>query len=145
MWCKVLVWMLMAALVLPPSLTGCVSRNRDYRADAPTSGLSRNRAPSPALAENTAGASSSRRDAAREENSRPRGLNEALFNTVPSFMGLPGLAPQRGVDGSLDEGLGFHQDAQRVGPEATTILTASAPAPISGPGWGPAREPGWRA
>ena len=110
MWCKVLVWMLMAALVLPPSLTGCVSRNRDYRADAPTSGLSRNRAPSPALAENTAGASSSRRDAAREENSRPRGLNEALFNTVASFMGLPGLAPQRGVDGSLDEGLGFHQD-----------------------------------
>ena len=119
MWCKVLVWMLMAALVLPPSLTGCVSRNRDYRADAPTSGLSRNRAPSPALAENTAGASSSRRDAAREENSRPRGLNEALFNTVASFMGLPGLAPQRGVDGSLDEGLGFHQDGttRRAGSE----------------------------
>ena len=119
MWCKVLVWMLMAALVLPPSLTGCVSRNRDYRADAPTSGLSRNRAPSPALAENTAGASSSRRDAAREENSRPRGLNEALFNTVASFMGLPGLAPQRGADGSLDEGLGFHQDGttRRAGSE----------------------------
>lgn len=58
-------------------------------------------------------------EASSSASARPRGLNEALFNTVASFMGLPGLAPQRGADGSLDEGLGFHQDGtvRRAGSE----------------------------
>ena len=49
--------------------------------------------------------------------SRPQSVGEVLFNYAAGFAGVPGLAPQRGVDGSLDEGLGFHQDgtARRAG------------------------------
>ena len=54
--------------------------------------------------------------------SRPKSVGEVLFNYGASFMGVPGLAPQRGVDGSFDEGLGFHQDgtARKVGGVAGT-------------------------
>ncbi len=41
---------------------------------------------------------------------RPKSLAEVLFNHGAAFMGVPGLAPQRGTDGNFDEGLGFHQD-----------------------------------
>jgi hypothetical protein len=42
--------------------------------------------------------------------SRPETVTEALFNYAAGLAGVPGLAPQRGIDGSFDEGLGFHQD-----------------------------------
>ena len=53
---------------------------------------------------------------------RPKSMTEVLFNYAAGFAGVPGLAPQRGVDGSLDEGLGFHQDgtARRAGGVAGT-------------------------
>lgn len=41
---------------------------------------------------------------------RLKSMGEVLFNYGAGFMGVPGLAPQRGVEGALDEGLGFHQD-----------------------------------
>ncbi|MDR2161358.1 MAG: inverse autotransporter beta domain-containing protein, partial [Desulfovibrio sp.] len=49
-------------------------------------------------------------------------MTETLFNYAAGFAGVPGLAPRRGVDGSLDEGLGFHQDgtARRAGGTAGT-------------------------
>jgi hypothetical protein len=47
---------------------------------------------------------------ASTDASRPKSVTEVLFNYGAGFMGVPGLAPRQGVDGSLDEGLGFHQD-----------------------------------
>ncbi|MDR3176846.1 MAG: inverse autotransporter beta domain-containing protein [Desulfovibrio sp.] len=48
--------------------------------------------------------------AASTAASRPKTVTEVLFNYATGFAGVPGLAPQRGSDGSFDEGLGFHQD-----------------------------------
>ena len=44
------------------------------------------------------------------QDSAPRSATEVLFNQGASLVGLPGLAPREGVDGSRDEGRGFHQD-----------------------------------
>ncbi|MDL2207225.1 inverse autotransporter beta domain-containing protein [Desulfovibrio sp. OttesenSCG-928-M16] len=41
---------------------------------------------------------------------RPQSVGEVLFNHAASFMGVPGLTPQRDKYGNYDEGLGFHQD-----------------------------------
>lgn len=57
------------------------------------------------------------RETVAADSSRPQSVTEVLFNYAAGFAGVPGLAPRQGVDGSLDEGLGFHQDgtARRAG------------------------------
>lgn len=57
---------------------------------------------------------------------RSQSVTEVLFNYAAGFAGVPGLAPQRGVDGSLDEGLGFHQDgtARKAGGVAGALGTS---------------------
>ena len=115
--CRVLlVWALVAALILPVPLGGCVARKQDRAGEA--SGLTTGRggpaarpgvaAPAAVGPEEATGREGGMR---REE---PRGLEAALFNVAASFMGLPGLAPS---SGARDEGLGYHQDgtARRAG------------------------------
>ncbi|CAK7043714.1 MAG: hypothetical protein DELT_02940 [Desulfovibrio sp.] len=64
--------------------------------------------PAPASRENAAVAAA---DSPRPQPPQaPQSVTEVLFNYAAGFAGVPGLTPQRGVDGSLDEGLGFHQD-----------------------------------
>lgn len=58
--------------------------------------------PAPASRESAVSASA--------DASRPQSVGEVLFNYAAGFAGVPGLSPRQGVDGSLDEGLGFHQD-----------------------------------
>ena len=50
------------------------------------------------------------RTSASAANAAPRSATEVLFNQGASLVGLPGLAPRQGADGSRDEGMGFHQD-----------------------------------
>lgn len=69
---------------------------------------------------------------------RPQSVGEVLFNHAASFMGVPGLTPQRDKYGNYDEGLGFHQDGTvrraAVLPEPPARLIAvSAPRPICAP------------
>lgn len=56
-------------------------------------------------------------DGSESRPQSPQSVTEVLFNHAAGFAGVPGLAPRQGVDGSFDEGLGFHQDgtARRAG------------------------------
>lgn len=60
-----------------------------------------------------------------KEIPRPQSMTEVLFNYAAGFAGVPGLAPRQGVDGSLDEGLGFHQDG--TARKAGGVTEASGP------------------
>jgi hypothetical protein len=46
----------------------------------------------------------------KAESFRPTSVAEALVDGAAGFLGLPGLTPRHGVDGSPDEGSGFQQD-----------------------------------
>lgn len=114
--CRVLlVWSLVAALILPVPLGGCVARKQDRAGEA--SGLTTGRGGPAARTGVAAPAVGPEEATGREGGMRreePRGLEAALFNVAASFMGLPGLAPS---SGARDEGLGYHQDgtARRAG------------------------------
>ncbi|HJA78644.1 MAG TPA: inverse autotransporter beta domain-containing protein [Candidatus Desulfovibrio intestinavium] len=114
--CRVLlVWALVAALILPVPLGGCVARKQDGAGEA--SGLTTGRggpAARPGVAAPAAVGPEEADRAGEAGREAPRGLDAALLNVVASFMGLPGLAPS---SGARDEGLGYHQDgtARRAG------------------------------
>lgn len=115
--CRVLlVWALVAALILPVPLGGCVARKQDRAGEA--SGLTTGRGGPAARPGVAAPAAVGPEEATGREGcmrrEEPRGLDAALFNVAASFMGLPGLAPS---SGARDEGLGYHQDgtARRAG------------------------------
>ena len=105
--CRVLlVWALVAALILPVPLGGCVARKQDGVGFV--SGASSDRAASASRADVAAVGPEKDADRAGDaDRERPRGLDAALFNVAATFMGLPGLAPSTGA---RDEGLGYHQD-----------------------------------
>ena len=76
--------------------------------------------PSGSLVAGSGAAGTQGKASAGSANSVPRSTTEVLFNQGASLVGLPGLAPREGVDGSRDEGLGFHQDgtARKADPDS---------------------------
>ena len=72
--------------------------------------------PSGSLVAGSGAAGTQKKTSTGSANVAPRSATEVIFNQGASLVGLPGLAPREGVDGSRDEGRGFHQDgtARRV-------------------------------